>query len=124
MALAHFAEVRPPQGSMGGRGIKNLLGRPAELSQIEILVRETVQNVWDARIDGQMPSCQFDVRNIGRSQLEKLLGESMKRPELACFSQTWTCTAVALLRQCRVQQIPKDLCHFLPFWSCMVVAVH
>jgi hypothetical protein len=82
-ALDHFAEVRPPQGSMGARGIKNLLGRPAELSQIDILVRETVQNVWDARIDGRSPSCRFDVRNIDRSRFELLLGTSMERPELA-----------------------------------------
>jgi hypothetical protein len=46
--LSHFAEPRAPHGGLAGEGALNLLGRP-ELDPYVVLVREAVQNSWDAR---------------------------------------------------------------------------
>lgn len=80
--LEHFAETIPPQGTMGAHGYRNLLGRPAGLSPIDIMVRETVQNSWDARRYGQRPSCNFAVRLVDAAVLKELLGIASGRAEL------------------------------------------
>ena len=41
-------------GNQAARGIRNQLGRPS-LSQLVILIRESVQNSWDARVSDQVP---------------------------------------------------------------------
>ncbi|MFF3344940.1 hypothetical protein [Streptomyces sp. NPDC002779] len=41
----------PPEGASAAEGIRNQLGRP-ELDLLTLLVRESAQNSWDARIEG------------------------------------------------------------------------
>ena len=41
-------------GDMDGTTNENLLGQ-TELSPLEILIRETAQNSWDARLPGETP---------------------------------------------------------------------
>lgn len=41
-------------GNQAGTGVQKQLGRP-ELSQVAILLRESAQNSWDARIDDSIP---------------------------------------------------------------------
>ncbi|MDT5014773.1 MAG: hypothetical protein QOD39_933 [Mycobacterium sp.] len=47
-SLAHFAEPRPAHGGLAAEGALNLLGRP-DMDPLVVLVREAVQNSWDAR---------------------------------------------------------------------------
>ncbi|MGW6720143.1 hypothetical protein [Streptomyces sp. NPDC054995] len=44
-----FSQPYPPEGASAAEGIRNQLGRP-ELDLLTILVRESAQNSWDARI--------------------------------------------------------------------------
>ncbi|MGP4051558.1 hypothetical protein [Streptomyces sp. 2A115] len=44
-----FSQPYPPEGASAAEGIRNQLGRP-ELDLLTILVRESAQNSWDARL--------------------------------------------------------------------------
>ncbi|WP_158710238.1 hypothetical protein [Streptomyces sp. NRRL F-5126] len=44
-----FSQPYPPEGASAAEGIRNQLGRPA-LDLLTILVRESAQNSWDARL--------------------------------------------------------------------------
>ncbi|GAA1989799.1 hypothetical protein [Kitasatospora viridis] len=44
-----FSQPYPPEGASAAEGIRNQLGRP-ELDLLTILVRESAQNSWDARM--------------------------------------------------------------------------
>ncbi|MET8592461.1 hypothetical protein [Streptomyces sp. NPDC005078] len=44
-----FSQSYPPEGASAAEGIRNQLGRP-ELDLLTILVRESAQNSWDARL--------------------------------------------------------------------------
>jgi hypothetical protein len=46
--LTRFSESYPPTGGIASEGIRNLLGRPS-LEPLELLVREAIQNSWDAK---------------------------------------------------------------------------
>jgi hypothetical protein len=46
--LDRFSEPFPPHGALAAEGAENLLGRP-RLDPLTVLVREAVQNSWDAR---------------------------------------------------------------------------
>ncbi|MFJ9328483.1 hypothetical protein ACIRPN_21225 [Streptomyces sp. NPDC101230] len=48
-AARWFSQPYPPEGASAAEGIRNQLGRP-ELDLLTILVRESAQNSWDARI--------------------------------------------------------------------------
>lgn len=52
--LQVFAETVSPTGSISSKGILNQLGRP-KLDTLSVLVRETVQNTWDARRSDEQP---------------------------------------------------------------------
>lgn len=54
-----FSQPYPPEGASAAEGIRNQLGRP-ELDLLTILVRESAQNSWDARIE--RPSAPVDYR--------------------------------------------------------------
>jgi len=54
MRLVLKSEPVSPTGSMSSVGILNQLGRP-KLETLAVLVRETVQNSWDARIADHVP---------------------------------------------------------------------
>lgn len=45
-----FSQPYPPEGASAAEGIRNQLGRP-ELDLLTILVRESAQNSWDARLE-------------------------------------------------------------------------
>ncbi|WP_323095742.1 hypothetical protein [Intrasporangium sp. YIM S08009] len=47
-------EPKPPTGGLAAEGFYKLLGRP-RLDPLTVLVRETAQNSWDARLDGGRP---------------------------------------------------------------------
>ncbi|MGW1050992.1 hypothetical protein [Streptomyces sp. NPDC002521] len=44
-----FSQPYPPEGASAAEGIRNQLGRP-ELDLLTVLVRESAQNSWDARL--------------------------------------------------------------------------
>lgn len=44
-----WSQPMRPEGDNTGSGIKNQLGRPTRLGEFAVLVREAVQNSWDAR---------------------------------------------------------------------------
>jgi len=46
--MQRFSEPFPPHGALAAEGAENLLGRP-RLDPLVVLVREAVQNSWDAR---------------------------------------------------------------------------
>jgi hypothetical protein len=48
--MQRFSEPFPPHGALAAEGAENLLGRP-RLDPLVVLVREAVQNSWDARRD-------------------------------------------------------------------------
>jgi hypothetical protein len=52
MRLALKSEPVSPTGSISSVGILNQLGRP-KLDALAVLIRETVQNSWDARISDE-----------------------------------------------------------------------
>lgn len=53
-SLDRFSEPFPPYGALAAEGAGNLLGRP-RLDPLAVLVREAVQNSWDARRPGAGP---------------------------------------------------------------------
>lgn len=68
-------------GDMDSTGGDRLLGR-TELSALEILVRETAQNSWDARLDDQRPSYGVHLRRADwrlRVDLSRLLPDRSRR---------------------------------------------
>ncbi|WP_354639999.1 hypothetical protein [Kitasatospora camelliae] len=69
----------PPEGASAAEGIRNQLGRP-ELDLLTILVRESAQNSWDARLEGSPEPVDYriDLGTVGpahvREWRELLLG--------------------------------------------------
>ncbi|GAA1030531.1 MULTISPECIES: hypothetical protein [Amycolatopsis] len=53
----------PPEGASAAEGIRNQLGRP-ELDLLTILVRESAQNSWDARIGDTTVDYHLDLRIV------------------------------------------------------------
>src|SRR6187401_2445294 len=47
-------EPKPPSGGLAAEGFYKLLGRP-RLDPLTVLVRETAQNSWDARLRNDLP---------------------------------------------------------------------
>ena len=56
-----------PEGDNTGSGIKNQLGRPTNLGEYAVLVREAIQNSWDARMPGSSTSFRIELRTLGKS---------------------------------------------------------
>ncbi|CAM4526309.1 hypothetical protein NONI108955_43570 [Nocardia ninae] len=64
IAPAWFSQPYPPEGASAAEGIRNQLGKP-ELDHLTILVRESAQNSWDARIsDDRTVDYRIDLRTI------------------------------------------------------------
>lgn len=61
-----FSQPYPPEGASAAEGIRNQLGRP-ELDLLTILVRESAQNSWDARLPQSTGPVDYgiDIRAIG-----------------------------------------------------------
>ena len=64
-------------GNISAEGASKLLGRPS-LSPLELLLRETLQNSWDASIGEKnaVPSFKIRVRNL--NETEKLKFQSFR----------------------------------------------
>lgn len=58
-------------GDIDGAGSKRLLGQP-ELDLVNLMVRETAQNSWDARRPGTIPHYEVRLRDLGESHLDVL----------------------------------------------------
>lgn len=64
-------------GDMDGTGGDRLLGR-TDLSPLEVLIRETAQNSWDARIDGRVTRYGVHLRRLDfrlRADIDRLFAE-------------------------------------------------
>lgn len=62
---AWFSQPFPPEGASAAEGIRNQLGKP-ELDRLTILVRESAQNSWDARIDDRHTvDYRIDLKTVG-----------------------------------------------------------
>jgi hypothetical protein len=59
MTFRHFPEPRQAHGGLAAEGALNLLGRP-DLDPLAVLIREAVQNSWDARLAEHGP-VEFEV---------------------------------------------------------------
>jgi hypothetical protein len=53
-ALDLQSEAFPPTGGAAAEGVQNQLGRP-KADRLSVLVRESIQNSWDARLPEQLP---------------------------------------------------------------------
>lgn len=59
-----WAQPFPPEGAAAAEGIKNQLGKPT-LDPLTVLVREAVQNSWDARLGDRDVSFAVRVEKVG-----------------------------------------------------------
>lgn len=80
MSLTWYAELERPIGGLAATGITKLLGAP-DLDLVEILVRETVQNSWDAAAEPDQP-VRFSLRGV---QLDTQAIAALRR---VVFAQT------------------------------------
>ncbi|HWV50323.1 MAG TPA: hypothetical protein VN035_12790 [Microbacterium sp.] len=65
---------------MDGTGGDRLLGR-TDLSPLEVLIRETAQNSWDARVDRRTPRYGVLLRRVGfrlRADIDRLFAEGRR----------------------------------------------
>ncbi|MDX3662883.1 hypothetical protein PV646_36765 [Streptomyces sp. ID05-26A] len=60
---AWYSQPFPPEGASAAEGIRNQLGRP-ELDLLTVLVRESAQNSWDARLPGQTVDYRLDYQTV------------------------------------------------------------
>ncbi|MGP5591291.1 hypothetical protein [Corynebacterium variabile] len=69
-----WSQPFPPEGGQTAEGIKKQLGRP-KLDEYAVLVREAVQNSWDARVDDSI-SFHIDISRLKNRALQwrKLIG--------------------------------------------------
>lgn len=65
------SEKYGPYGSMSADGVQQLLGQP-NLEPLEVLVRETVQNSWDARLPDTAPKYSIELRTLTETQADAL----------------------------------------------------
>ncbi|MEU0450196.1 hypothetical protein [Streptomyces tendae] len=65
-APSWYSQPYPPEGASAAEGIRNQLGRP-ELDLLTILVRESAQNSWDARLDDSTEPVDYriDMSTVG-----------------------------------------------------------
>jgi hypothetical protein len=60
---AWYSQPFPPEGASAAEGIRNQLGRP-ELDLLTVLVRESAQNSWDARLPGTTVNYRIDFQTV------------------------------------------------------------
>lgn len=79
-ALERFSEPYNATGSLAADGVKNQLGRP-DIELLEVLVREAVQNCWDAkRGDTSRIEVEIGRRTFDSDELETLRSVVMVDP--------------------------------------------
>jgi hypothetical protein len=64
--LERYSERYQPTGGLAAEGVLNQLGRP-DIEPLEVLVREAVQNCWDAGLDGGPVEVEFGFRGSAES---------------------------------------------------------
>lgn len=69
--LEWFGEQFPPYGALAAEGFGKLLGRPS-LDSLTVLVRETAQNSWDARLSGSTVRYAIDGFTLSDHQRETI----------------------------------------------------
>lgn len=89
-----WSEPFPATGSQTASGIRRQLGK-SELDPVNVLVREAVQNCWDARLPGHDPiSVSFSLDRIGNRAVawrRVLLGNSGSGPVLGAGMNLKSC---------------------------------
>jgi hypothetical protein len=83
MKLYGYAEAFQPSGNITGQGIGNVLGAPP-VDPVDLLVRESVQNVWDARREDEHPTASYHLRNLEASEASALIRLLGDMPERDC----------------------------------------
>lgn len=80
-----WSQPMRPEGDNTGSGIKNQLGRPTRLGEFEVLVREAVQNSWDARKSDSEVQFRVELRQLDEyaSAWSDLLGDGKLPAEQA-----------------------------------------
>ncbi|MGZ3147960.1 hypothetical protein ACVDFE_39460 [Lentzea chajnantorensis] len=80
-----YSQPFPPEGASAAEGIRNQLGRP-ELDLLTVLVRESAQNSWDARLPGNTVDYRIDFQTVGAAYApvwrEELLREAPQTEHL------------------------------------------
>lgn len=82
VSFSLFSETYPPTGGMSGNAIRRNLGR-THLDNLSVLVREAVQNSWDARLEAE-GTIRFDAHlgSLLHGQIQALRTEVFtKLPE-------------------------------------------
>lgn len=69
--LTLFSEKFSPSGGTAADGVKKLLGSPA-LTLLQTVIRETVQNTWDARVTDSGVRYQVRLRSLSDSAADAL----------------------------------------------------
>lgn len=86
--VARFSERRPATGGLGGEGALKLLGRP-HLDAHVVLVREAVQNSWDAKDgdDGVVVEFELGIRTLTQRERSVMRSEIFTSlPESGLFA--------------------------------------
>jgi len=79
-SLRRFSEPYPPTGGMASEGVRNLLGRP-KLELLELLVREAVQNSWDAKLPNRDAiRVEIALRTLDREERDRLISDVVPDP--------------------------------------------
>ena len=68
------AEAYSRTGNIAADGIQRLLGNP-DMSRLETVLRESVQNSWDARLDGSIPEYRVALRQLSGEKVAVLAHE-------------------------------------------------
>ncbi|MEW8495554.1 MAG: hypothetical protein AB2604_17255 [Candidatus Thiodiazotropha taylori] len=71
MKLDFEAETYSRTGNIAADGIQKLLGNP-DMNRLEAVLRESIQNCWDAGLDGTAPECRIAVRDLDANQVRIL----------------------------------------------------
>lgn len=74
MAFDFEAETYSRTGNIAADGIQKLLGNP-DMNRLEAVLRESIQNSWDAALDDAAPDCRIAVRELDDKQVAVLRRE-------------------------------------------------
>jgi hypothetical protein len=75
-----FSERYSPTGGAAAEGVRNQLGRPA-MQPLELLIREAVQNCWDARRDDvETVSVEMSLLELDDGASQELRGWLLRSP--------------------------------------------
>jgi hypothetical protein len=78
--LKRFSEPYQPTGSAAAGGVLNQLGHP-DSEPMEVLVREAVQNCWDAhRSEGETVEVEIGARTVSSEQIGVLRERVLREP--------------------------------------------